>query len=172
MVMSEHIKKIVVFDWDNTLCKSPENTTENREIWESVTGRKWPHKGNGWWSKDETLDYNVFDIRLNDDVKKAVLESIEDNETYTVLLTGRMPKFSSKIKEIARINGIPYMDAYYFNDSHDTLSFKLRIMEELKNMFPSASIFVMWEDRLEHIPHFEEWGNSNYSDNFIMNIVK
>lgn len=170
--MLHHIKKICIFDFDGTLCASPENTQENRAIWESVTGRKWLYKGNGWWSKEETLDYEVFDIKLHEPVFNAALEAISDPNVYTVLLTGRIPKFSSKIKEICRRNGLPYLDAYFFNDSHDTLSFKLKKMEMLKNEFPDAKIMEMWEDRVEHIPHFENWGKINYGTGFIMNVVK
>jgi hypothetical protein len=168
----QHIKRIVIFDWDGTLCISPENTDENRRIWESVTNRKWPYSGRGWWSKPETLDYEVFDIRLNDDVKRVAIESIADKETYTVILTGRMSLFSSKIKEIMRMNGIDDMDAYYFNDLHDTLQFKLKMLQSLKNEFPDVKIMEMWEDRVEHIPYFIEWGKGEYGDFFIMNIVE
>lgn len=155
-----------------TLCASPENTQENRAIWESVTGRKWPHKGQGWWSKDESLDHDIFDIKLNQPVFQAAMEAVADPSVYTVLLTGRIPKFSSKVKEICRRNGLSYLDAYYFNDSHDTMSFKLKKMELLRDEFPEAKTMVMWEDRVEHIPHFEQWGKFNYGEGFIMNIVK
>jgi hypothetical protein len=170
--MGQYIKKVCVFDWDSTLCISPDNTDENRRYWESVTGRKWPYKGNGWWSKEETLDYDVFDIKLNEPVFKAALEAISDPYTYSVLLTGRIPKFSKKIKEICRINGLPYMDAYYFNDSHNTLEFKISKMNLLKDQFPHVKIFTMWEDRVEHIPIFQKWGEENYGTGFEMNIVK
>lgn len=170
--MSKHIKKIEIFDFDGTLCQSPENTDENRKIWESVTGRKWPHKGQGWWSKEETLDHDVFDIKLNEPVSQAALEAIADPYVYTVLLTGRIPKFAKKIKEICRRNGLPYFDAYYFNDSHNTLDFKISKMNILKDEFPHVTLFTMWEDRVEHIPHFEEWGKLNYGSGFTMNIVK
>ncbi len=170
--MSTHIQKIVIFDFDGTLCASPENTQENRVIWESITGRAWPHKGQGWWSKDESLDHDVFDIKLNQPVLDAAMSAISDPSVYTVLLTGRIPKFSSKVKEICRRGGMPYLDAYFFNDSHNTLEFKLGKMAALKADFPHAKEMVMWEDRVEHISHFQEWGEKNYGSGFEMNIVK
>lgn len=170
--MSEHIKKICIFDFDGTLCASPENTMENRALWEEKTGRKWPHKGQGWWSKDETLDPKVFDIKLHPPVLEEALKAIDDNTVYTVLLTGRMPKFSSKIKEICRLNGLGYFDAYFFNDSNNTLDFKLKKIHDLKEEFPHVKNMIMWEDREEHITHFNDWGALHYKEGFIMNVVK
>lgn len=170
--MEQHIKRCVVYDFDNTICISPENTDENRRLWESKTGSPWKHKGNGWWSKPETLDYTVFDIQLNKHVKENVLKDLLDPETYTVLLTGRLPRFSSTIKEICRLGGLEYFDAYYFNDISDTLKFKLSILDKLKNEFPNITYFEMWEDRVDHIPYFIEWGEKNYGKNFNINIVE
>ncbi len=169
--MSFEFNKICVFDWDSTLCISPENTVENRKHWESVTGQPWKYKGNGWWSKMETLDSNVFDIKLNPYVLDVAKQYSENPEVYTVLLTGRIPIFEGVIKEIMRKHDLNDMDAYHFNDSHNTLDFKLRKIEELANSFPHVSIFEMWEDRVEHIPHFIEWGEKRYGKNFIMNKV-
>ena len=170
--MSTHIKKIVIYDFDNTLCISPENTDENRLIYEQKTGRSWPYKGQGWWSKDETLDHTIFDIKLNQPVKEALIKDISDVEVYTVLLTGRIPKFSSKIKEICRMEGVPYLDAYYFNDSHSTSTFKLSKLDFLKKEFPHVKNMVMWEDREEHIILFKKWGEDNYGSGFEINLVK
>lgn len=170
--MEHLIKKIDVYDFDGSLAISPENTQENRILWEKIKGRPWPHKGNGWWSKLESLDNDVFDIKLNSDVFQDALKSIKSLETYSVLLTGRIPRFSSIVKKICRNNGLPYFDAYFFNDMSDTLKFKLAKLEYLKNEFPFVKYFEIWEDRLEHIPFFEEWGYKNYGSNFKMNIIK
>lgn len=165
------MKTIAVYDFDGTLCKSAEPTQENKDLWEKVNGRPWPHKGNGWWSKDESLCIKTFNPQLIEWVKKDALDRIEDFDTYTVLLTGRIGKFSAVVKEILRLNGLPYFDAYYFNDSDSTLKFKLRVLNELSEMYPEAKTFEMWEDRVEHIPHFAEWGMEKYGTNFKMNIV-
>ncbi len=167
-----HIKTINIFDFDGTLCASPENTQENRLIWESVTNKKWPHKGQKWWYEIETLDYKVFDIKLHQSIADIATASMNDPSIYTVLLTGRVPKFSSYVKEICRLNGLGYFDAYYFNDVSNTPTFKLAKMEFLKNEFPHVKNMVMWEDRVEHIPIFQKWGEENYGEGFVMNVVK
>jgi hypothetical protein len=167
--MDRIINKICIFDWDSTLCFSPENTLENRNHWESVTGMKWV--GNGWWGKLESLDCNVFDIKMNSHVLNIAKEYLEKSDVYTVILTGRVSKFENIIKDIMYRHDMKDVDAYHFNDSHNTLDFKLRKIEEIANRFPSATIFEMWEDREEHIPYFIEWGVKRYGDNFIMNKV-
>ncbi|SRR6266403_1378367 len=165
------IVRLCIFDFDGTLISSPEPTEENKKLWETVHERKWPHKGNGWWTKEESLCLKTFDIKTIEHVKYDALDRINDVNAYTVLLTGRMPKFQKMIKEILRKNGIPYFNAYYFNDSHRTLDFKLKVIEQLKNEFPSVIEFEMWEDRVEHIPSFVEWGEINYGKNFKINII-
>lgn len=172
ITMKNSIHTLDVFDFDRTLCISPENTQENRKIWEQKTGLKWPYKGTGWWSKVETLNHKIFEIKLNDWVAKDALESINDVNRYSVLLTGRMPRFSSSIKEICRLNGLPYFNAYFFNDSKGTLAFKLDKLEQLRKEFPDAKKLNMWEDRKEHIPEFVAWGTANYGSGFKMNIVE
>lgn len=167
----EHIKKIAIYDFDKTLALTPENTPENRQMWEKHYGRPWPHRGNGWWAKDESLDLNVFNVPLNERVRDAAIFDICAMDTHAVLLTGRIAKFSSSVKEICRRGGLPYFNAYYFNDSDNTLTFKLNKMAQLKAEFPHATILEMWEDREAHIPHFIEWGKNNYGENFIINII-
>jgi hypothetical protein len=168
----EHIKKISVYDFDKTLARTPENTIENRQLWEKHHGRPWPHRGNGWWAKDESLDINVFNVELNDEVKNAAILDINAFDVHAVLLTGRIGRFSSSVKEVCRRGGLPYFNDYYFNDSDNTLKFKLAKMEMLKTEFSKATVFEMWEDREAHIPHFIDWGKENYGDNFIIHIIK
>lgn len=167
-----HINKIAIYDFDKTLAKTPENNKENRMLWEKYHGINWPHRGNVWWAKIESLDTNVFDVELNTIVKEAAILDINALDTHAVILTGRIARFSSNVKEICLKGGLPIFDGYHFNDSDNTLKFKLKMLDELKNEFPEAKIFEMWEDREEHIPHFIEWGERNYADNFIIHIIK
>lgn len=174
----EHITRISLVDFDQTLCPSPENTIENRQLWESATGREWKRNQKtgeylrGWWAKVESLDYNVFDIGLNEEVKEHVLERISCTETYSAILTGRIPLFSKIVKEIMRKNGVPYMDDYFFNDVSNTLDFKLAKMSELLEMMPNIETMELFEDREEHLPHFLEWGEENIPNGFKLHIIK
>jgi hypothetical protein len=165
------IKHISVYDFDGSIANSPLPTPENKALWEKNNGMAWRHKGNGWWGKIESLCPS-FDVQCVTHVKEAAIADIEDPFTYTALVTGRMPLFSKLVKEILRNNGVPYFDAYHFNDTHNTLSFKLKVFEQLRNEFPEVTHFTIWEDRIEHIPHFVEWGEKQYGDNFTLHEVR
>lgn len=164
------MKHISVYDFDGTLFKTIEKNPENLDIWKQKNLNK-PF-GSGWWANPNSLCLDTYEIKPIEHVKDDLLKKILDLDTYTVLLTGRIERCQKAVKEILRVNNIPYLDAYYFNNSHRTLDFKLSILTELKQMFPEVEKMEMWEDREEHIPHFEEWGKENYGSNFTLHIVK
>ena len=174
----EHITRLSLFDFDQSLCPSPENTDDNKKLWEDATGREWKKNGKtgeylrGWWSKIESLDYNVFDISLNEQVKEQAIERIHCMDTYSAILTGRIPIFSKIIKEIMRKNGMPYMDDYFFNNMSDTESFKVAKMDELVEMLPNVKTVELFEDRVEHFDSFLKWGEEHKDIDFHLYVVK
>jgi len=139
-------KRIAIFDFDGTLFRSPEKPN-----W-------WPFQG--FWGRLETLsepyvpenppaDWYVADV-----VSEAIAAS-SDPQTYSCLLTGRIPKFQGRVRQILDNVGVQFKD-YYFASGNSTLPFKLGIIEKLVSQFPSAEIVEMWEDRSEHIGPFQE----------------
>lgn len=164
------ITRIDLYDFDGTVARSPEKTPENLQLW----NEKMPNRpfGGGWWGNENSLNIEVFNPQLIDPVKQDLLQSIADPSTYTVLLTGRIPRFSKIIKEILRQHGVPYLDAYFFNTEQRTLDFKLKVIEQLRQDFPAVTHFTMWEDRDEHIEHFKQWGDSTYGLNFKIHHIK
>ena len=177
-MINEHITRVSLFDNDNSLMDSPLNTKENKALWEKVKGREWnknPKTGEyyeGWWGKLESLDNDVFDIKLIEDVKQDALNRIECNNTFTAILTGRRAKFTTVVKEIIRKNGVPYMDDYFFNDEGKTELFKMNKMSMLLEQFPNLKTMELWEDRTEHFEQFRQWGKDNMGDGFILHVVK
>ena len=163
------INSIVIYDFDKSLFFTPENTDDNRRLWESMYGIPWKYKGNGWWSKAESLD-RIFDIRFNTDLREFIENDMKCDITHTVLLTGRMPRFEKRVKEILETEKILF-DDYFFNDISDTLTFKLGKIKELRERFPEAKSLTIYEDRLEHIPHFDIYGKNNF-ETYKMNIIK
>jgi hypothetical protein len=174
-----------VYDFDGTICFSP--TPEiGKEIWKNVTGFEYPFKSEdeletkekftGWWGKLESLDPDVFDVQLNPKVMKALLEDIENEDVYTVLLTGRLKNkkvnFEPYIKRILDNHGVGELDEYLLCTGGGTLPFKLKQLDRLKSSMKMLEHVIMWEDRVDHIPHFQEWGKENMGDEFTLHIIK
>jgi hypothetical protein len=55
----------------------------------------------------------------------------------------------------------------YLNFGGDTFSFKTRLFENLINRL-SPDEFIMYDDRQEHLPKFEEWAKNQ---NCVVTIV-
>jgi len=183
--MFKNITILSIYDFDSTIAYTygPEI---GKQIWKNVTGFDYPFKSkkdfdikkntNGWWGKLESMDPDVFDIKLNTKVVKSLLYDIKNDSVYTVLLTGRRKdkkvNFEPYIKQILEKNNIPNLDEYCLNNKNDTLNFKLSELDRLKALFENLKHINIWEDRLEHIPHFKQWCIENMGENFTLNIVQ
>lgn len=153
----EEITKIAIFDFDGTLMDTPHPDT-GKDIYKSKTGMDYPHLG--WWSKEESLDTDIFDIKP---ITSTILDyNIEkDNpSTMMVMLTGRLPKQSNQVESILHDNDLIF-DEYHYKDLGDTLKSKLNTIQSLLNRFPNVSSIEMYEDREPHAIAFEEWGKEN-----------
>ena len=156
----KHITKLSIFDFDGTLINTP-LPDSGREIYEKVTGEPWPHKG--WWAQPLSLDMDIFDIRPNESVVSDYKKEIADDNTLTVLLTGRLQRLSKEVENILSAYGLSF-DGYFYNTGGSTDSFKIKTMLGLKDQFPSIENIQMWEDRLEHINLFNSWGQEQIND--------
>lgn len=56
------------------------------------------HKG--WWSKIESLDTKIFDIKLNEHVYKQYLIDRNDTNNMVILATGRCDKIPQMKNEL------------------------------------------------------------------------
>jgi len=146
--------KLSIFDFDDTLVNTP--LPDYGEIkYKEVTGKEWPHQG--WWSKKESLDTDIFDMPLNKDVHSDYLKEKSNPETVVVMLTGRMFKLADYVKKILDENGLQF-DEYRYNMGGSTDKSKMKTMEQLLEKYPNVVEIEQWDDRLEHIPTFEDWG--------------
>jgi hypothetical protein len=140
------IDRIAIFDFDGTLFRSPE-----KPPW-------WPYEG--FWGRIETLSPPYVPQSPGpewyvDSAVSDALDATSDPRTYSCLLTGRIPKFSERVKEILDVAGISFQD-YFFASGGSTLPFKIKIIEEVIQKNPGVRIVEMWEDRDEHIGPFEQ----------------
>lgn len=152
-----NITKISIFDFDGTLANTP-NEKEGIKKWEEVTGQKYPHIG--WYSKRESLDTNIFDIKLNQSIIMDYVVEHNDPNTLTIMLTGRMPNQKDQVEYILNSRGVVF-DEYHYKERGGTIDSKINTIKTLLKKYPNVSEIEMWEDRLNHADYFEMWGDKN-----------
>lgn len=165
-------KVIAIFDFDQTLIDSPSDV-DGKVEWEKKTGKEYPH--NGWWSKKESLDLDVFDIVPNESVLEDYFKHKENGDTI-YLVTGRIPKVSDQVRAILDKHNLTFSkgvvskdpfreleapeDGIYLRmNGKDTAHFKVNLFDKMvKEEKPDK--FVIYEDRFDHVKLFKEWGSS------------
>ena len=140
------IDRIAIFDFDGTLFRSPE-----KPPW-------WPYEG--FWGRIETLSPPYVPQNPGPEwyIESTLAEAqsaSSDPRTFSCLLTGRIPKFGARVKEIMDNAGISFHD-YFYASGGSTLPFKIKIIDDLIKKNPGVRIVEMWEDRDEHIGPFEQ----------------
>ena len=151
--MEKKKNKIAIFDLDGTLLDTPLQP-EGMKVYKDKTGKDWPHKG--WWSKKESLDMDIFDISCIESVKEAYEKCKNEEGTVMVMLTGRLPFLSKQVEAILDEHGLEF-DEYHYNNGGKTEDSKRKTMDELLEKYSDVECINLWDDRLEHIPIFEEF---------------
>jgi FMN phosphatase YigB (HAD superfamily) len=144
--------KIISFDFDDTLCHTP-TPEEGKIIWKQKTGFDWPYTG--WWSKRESLDTEIFDIPVNKWTYEKYLDSISDDSSYVILVTGRIEPLRKEVELVLNKNNLSFNDVF-LNFGGDTFSFKTRLFENMIKKYQPEE-FIMYDDRQLHITEFREW---------------
>jgi hypothetical protein len=161
-----NVKTLVSFDFDKTLCLTPE-PEDGKILFKNKTGENWPHRG--WWGRSETLDLDTFDIPLNLDVYEEYLSYYGKDETYVILATGRLKKLESEVEKILEFHNIVF-DEVHLNPGMDTFLFKKNLFEKLIFKF-RPDIFIMFDDREEHLIRFEDWAKTQPCEIHINDVV-
>lgn len=97
------MKRLAVYDFDGTLMDTP-MPNPGKEIWKKKTGEEYPHQG--WWSRKESLDTDVFDIKPLPNILNKFNGDMASPITHTIVLTSRMEKLRSEVQNILDLNGI------------------------------------------------------------------
>lgn len=176
------------FDFDDTLFHTM-LPNPGEKIWHEKTGEPWPHRG--WWSKPETLDIEIFETPKNDWTYKEYLKATEDTDSLRILATGRLQKVPGMRHNIEKILNqhnfsfdeiwvVPSTDesqvqngkkGIYLNWGGDTFTFKTTLFEKLIKI-TGCDHFVMYDDREEHLPRFEEWASTQQIPITIVDVVR
>lgn len=143
------ITKISVYDFDGTLFRSPEKP----EGWSG-----------GWWGNLASLNPPIVPENpgsewWNENVVRRAKRDVSDEETLSVLLTGRISKFSARLKDLLGRAGLKF-DRMHLSSGGDTEAFKLRVIGELLAEFPTATGVNIWEDRANHLRKFADFVES------------
>lgn len=149
------ITKLAVFDFDGTLVDTPLPEFGKKEYKEK-TGKDWPFPG--WWGQPLSLDMNVFEMPTVPMVMSAYKKEKSNPSTGMIMLTGRMIKLGDKVKDILDTKGLKF-DEYHYNNGGSTDVAKLRTLDTLLNKYQQVKTVEMWDDRDEHLPIFQEWGD-------------
>ena len=151
------ITKLAVFDFDSTIVNTP-LPDEGRITYKAKTGQEWPHKG--WWGQADSLDIDIFDMPVVDHVVADYQRERANPNTLTVLLTGRMSKLGDLVKRVLDSKNL-HFDEYHFNTGGSTDVVKINTLNSLLDKYPSVEVVELSDDRLDHIPKFEEWGKQH-----------
>lgn len=137
------IKEIHLYDFDNTLFRSPYPPSEwggDKDKWWKQPGSLNPpcvprHPDKEWW---------------NGNVVSAAKRSMKSKGVMTVLLTGRKEGvYSKRVKELIGQVGLRF-DHMKMKGDDRTLPFKLRELEALVDKHKPEKL-VIWEDRRPHL---------------------
>jgi hypothetical protein len=165
------ITKICVYDFDGTLVSSP-LPEQGKLAYKEKTGIDWPHEG--WWSKPSSLDMTIFDIPvINSVIESYTLE--QDNEgTLMVMMTGRLTKLSKEVEIVLTNHGLVF-DKHIYNMGGSTIESKIKSLNKLLVEYPNVIDVLLTDDRVEHVPIFQKWGDSQIEQNrltkFHINVV-
>ncbi len=69
-----------------------------------------------------------------------------------------MSKLGTYVKDILDSKGFEF-DEYHYNRGGSTEVAKLKTLEDLLSRYPDVQVVELWDDRDEHIPIFQAWGD-------------
>ena len=153
------MKKTVlkIFDFDGTTYRS---ATPNESLWTSHTYKKLMDApeigGYGWWQNPITLAPDVTnDTLFIDYIVDEIKESMNDENTLTVLLTGRTVNYMSDIKRIVAWKNLEF-DYYGLKPltGEATFKFKSKFIADILSENPDIIKVELWDDRIKHIKKF------------------
>ncbi|CUS10445.1 unnamed protein product [Tuber aestivum] len=170
------IKAIHVYDFDNTLFKSP---LPNAKIWHaSALGHLMNHdffKNGGWWHDSRILAATGGGLEVeeprswrgwwNEQVVSLVELSMQQKDALTILLTGRsLAGFVPLIKRIVASRKLDF-DIIALKpergpgdeDIKSTFYFKCMFLNDLLNTYIHADEVKIYEDREKHVRAFESF---------------
>lgn len=148
---SDHLE-LHVFDFDNTLFRSPEPPE-----W-------WSTKKMGYWFNDAVSLSEPFvpqkpssDYWFNGVVSEAK-RSISDMNTLAIMCTGRPNREGAmryRVAELLKDKGLDF-DEVHLNTGGQTARYKAKLVFDLLNKYPNIKSVSVWEDTQENLDAIEK----------------
>ncbi|ETS73456.1 hypothetical protein PFICI_14402 [Pestalotiopsis fici W106-1] len=170
------IKTIHVYDFDNTLFKTP---LPNPKLWNGQTLGSLASPevfiNGGWWHDSRILaatgdgvereEQRAWDGWWNEKVVELVKLSMEQKDALAVMLTGRSERgFSDLLKRIVASKGLDF-DMIGLKPAvgpgnerfSSTMHFKQIFLESLMETYKHAAEIRVYEDRVKHVSGFRNF---------------
>lgn len=173
--------KLQIFDFDGTLVYSPLRNTflkvkgvgqgTAQQLYDKwlADNKKPKRKWSGWFGRKETLLHPIFprplkEDMLNREVADLFVESQNDSNVITWMMTGRHSGIGHLVRDI--LMGYDILDETkarcLYATRTPTLLWKLDTITEAV-IEEEISEVEMWEDRVEHVEAFTEFGQDSLS---------
>lgn len=190
---ADNIKRIHIYDFDNTLYKSPQPNKSlfSRELLTFLLSENSNLPHGNWWSDNRSLKLSYLDSQKKDNGEKRkqdsywesgivdlANESYADAETISIVLTGRKEAgFGSLINEMisnciptTKFNAVCLKKHYVQHSS--TAEYKIRCISDLIQTYSSSLLEVkVYDDRPGQLKHFESFFSKiNRDSQFKLNI--
>jgi tRNA nucleotidyltransferase/poly(A) polymerase len=146
------VKRLAVFDFDGTLVDSPQPET-GKQMWSEKTGM--PYQDKAWWSRPESLDLNVFDIKPFPSVYKQYLKERSTPGTLVIILTSRLEELRPQVEAVLEKNNIR-VDGIDMKDGNTTKG--QQVLNYIR-MYGDLEEINVYEDRDVELETYESVRN-------------
>jgi hypothetical protein len=116
-----------------------------KDIYQQVKGKPYPHIG--WWSKPESLDMDIFDIRPKSGMEEVYRNVMKNPEAHAVLLTNRQYKLGDEVKKVLDSHNMTFEHYSYKHNDHEKGD---RMLEIMKKYYPGVKNIVFYDDDDSH----------------------
>lgn len=168
---NSHITKFHVYDFDNTLFKSP---APNPLLFNEATVgmlTSAEHLATGGWWREVLVLRNLGDGFVeeqkkawegywNEDVVELLRMSLEDEEALTIVMTGRRQElFADILKEMLKSKGLyDELDGLMLRsgDFSNTIEYKTHVLVDVLDAYPDIKEVVLYDDRKSQLNGFQK----------------
>jgi hypothetical protein len=160
------ISRIAFYDFDGTIIDSPMPDI-GKLLWAKKKGKLYPYMG--WWSKPESLDLEVFDIKTIKEVESRFQRDVLDKNCWVVLLTNRIDKLIPEVSKVLNLHSLKVDEFQMMSRLNFPKS--VRIKNVIQD-FPQLNQIDILDDDERNIRDFVELRNELQQEGLAVTIYK